>query len=284
MPLAAILGAGPLGGALAHRLAASESFDVVRLVDDAVDFAAGQALDIMQTGALEGFHTRLDARALGDSLSGASLVIVADRVGPPPLEWHGEAGLAMLAMALRTAADAPILFAGSSQTWLMERAAAELGAAPHRLIGSAPLALAAAFAAMTALECDAAATAVEVAAFGRPPDEIVVDWEGSRVGAQSAIERLGPTTVRRVERRVRDLWPPGPYALASAATVAASAIARGTRREITCLVIRERARSSWSAVALPSRLGPRGVERTVVPVLTGRARERLHRLLAGDQR
>ncbi len=54
-----ILGAGELGGTLAHILARSESASIVRLVDDAGQVAAGKALDIMQAAPVEQFATRV---------------------------------------------------------------------------------------------------------------------------------------------------------------------------------------------------------------------------------
>ena len=48
MPFVAIIGAGPLGGALAHTLAARDRVREVRLIDDDERIAAGKAIDIRQ--------------------------------------------------------------------------------------------------------------------------------------------------------------------------------------------------------------------------------------------
>ena len=53
----AVIGAGELGATLARRLAAGEVFRRVLLLDPDVGKAKGKALDILQSGPVEGFDT-----------------------------------------------------------------------------------------------------------------------------------------------------------------------------------------------------------------------------------
>ena len=55
----AIVGAGELGGALAHVLARREAARTIRLIDDQGRVAEGKALDIAQAAPVEGFATQL---------------------------------------------------------------------------------------------------------------------------------------------------------------------------------------------------------------------------------
>ena len=55
-----IIGAGDIGGAVAHALARSERVSRVLLIDADAKVAAGKALDIQQSGAVDLFHVRLD--------------------------------------------------------------------------------------------------------------------------------------------------------------------------------------------------------------------------------
>ncbi len=55
----AIIGAGELGGAVAHALARSNLVRSIRLIDETGRVAAGKALDIAQAAPIEGFATRL---------------------------------------------------------------------------------------------------------------------------------------------------------------------------------------------------------------------------------
>src|SRR5262245_66477393 len=61
MTTAAIIGAGDLGGAVAQALAARDRVARLVLIDPAGTVAAGKALDLQQSGAVHGFHTRLAA-------------------------------------------------------------------------------------------------------------------------------------------------------------------------------------------------------------------------------
>ena len=59
MPDVAILGAGSLGGTLAHALAARGRVRDVCLIDAGGRVAEGKALDITQAAPIEGFSTRV---------------------------------------------------------------------------------------------------------------------------------------------------------------------------------------------------------------------------------
>ena len=85
MPFVAILGAGPLGGALAYALASRGRFDEVRLIDPEKTLAAGKALDILQSGPVDGCSTRVTGSASLDEADGAWVAILADPVQPDPL-------------------------------------------------------------------------------------------------------------------------------------------------------------------------------------------------------
>ena len=77
-----IIGAGELGGAIAHALARGERVDRVRLIDDAGTIAAGKALDIQQAGAIDGFHTRLEGTRDLDAASPAARSASSPTSGP----------------------------------------------------------------------------------------------------------------------------------------------------------------------------------------------------------
>jgi malate/lactate dehydrogenase len=81
---------------------------------------------------------------------------------------------------------------------------------------------------------------------------------------------------RRLDARVAALWPPGPYALASAAAKIIAAILGGTRRLVTCFVAPDDSAGTRARpAALPVRLGRTGVVDVVLPELSVRERVRL---------
>ena len=85
MPFVAILGAGPLGGALTYALASRGRFEDVRLIDPEKTLAAGKALDILQSGPVDGYSTRVSGSASLDAAAGAWVLALADPVTPDPL-------------------------------------------------------------------------------------------------------------------------------------------------------------------------------------------------------
>ena len=96
MATVCIIGAGELGGAVAHALARGERAGRVVLIDAAGNIATGKALDIQQSGAVEGFHTRVDGTNDLTRVAGAAVVVIADS-GRLSREWGGEIGLSMIA-------------------------------------------------------------------------------------------------------------------------------------------------------------------------------------------
>src|SRR5688572_6769681 len=169
-----IAGAGDIGGALAQRAAVRGHFRDIRLIDETGTVASGKSLDIRQAGPVDGYDTRVTGHASVDAASGAGVVAIADSSSHG--EWEGEAGLAMLARLLPMIGDAPIVFAGAKQRWLMEAAHRELKVPAARMAGSAPIALEGALRALAALAIDRSASDIQLHAYGRPPEGILIAW------------------------------------------------------------------------------------------------------------
>lgn len=231
----AIAGAGDIGGALAQRAAARQRFRAITLIDESGTVAAGKALDISQAGPVDAYDTRVAGHASLDAAAGASVVVIADRFGSG--EWEGDSGLAMLARLLPLIGEAPLVFAGARHAWLMEAAHRELNVPADRMAGSAPLALEGALRALTALALDRSAIEVQIAVYGRPPDDIVIGWSAAVAGG-TPLEAVLPAHHRlAISGRAKGLWPPGPTALGAAAARVAEAFATGSRRALTCTAV-----------------------------------------------
>jgi malate/lactate dehydrogenase len=240
MSVVAIIGAGDLGGALASRLASRDRVREIRLIDAAGGVAAGKALDILQAGPVEGSSTRVIASATAatstpadlSAVAGAAVIVIADEVGPPVKEIQAEAGLALLGRVRSQNPDAPIVCAGASQAWLVAHGAAELGIPATHIAGSAPLALVAALKALVALELNGAARDVSLTLAGQPPQAVAIAWQTASVNGESLERLLDASALRRLESRVRYLWPPGPYALAAAAARMTEGLIAGCRQTL----------------------------------------------------
>src|SRR5688500_8863612 len=142
----AIIGAGELGGTLAHVLAKRDVARSIRLIDDAGTVATGKALDIMQAAPLDRFATIVVGQSGTWSAPDAAVTVIADRVNGG--EWEGDAALAVVRRVARSAASGPIVCAGVMARELIERSVREGRVSPHAIVGSAPEALSAALRAL----------------------------------------------------------------------------------------------------------------------------------------
>jgi malate dehydrogenase len=279
MSFIAIIGAGPLGGAIAHKLAARDRVREVRLIDEEGSIAEGKALDITQSAPIEGFSTRLSGGTSIMAAAGAAVIVIADQAGSGG-EYSAERGLALLRQLARIDSAVPIVFGGATQLDLLRLAAFELRMDPARLIGSAPLALESALRALAGLAVNGSGVEVSLRVVGVPPRGAVVAWEEASAFGQPLSSQMAAHEIAALASRIPELWPPGPYALASAATRASEALASGSRRQFSCFVALGRDR----AAAMPVELGPDGVSHIIEPALTRQERTLLDNALERNPR
>jgi malate dehydrogenase len=278
MSFIAIIGAGPLGGALAHALAARDRVHEVRLIDREERIAAGKALDICQSSPIENFSTRVIGSGELASAAGSAAIVIADQAGSHA-EHSGEDGLALLRRLAAIEEGAPIVCAGGTQRELIARAVGELHISRSRIVGSAPYALEAAVRALAGLAIDASGVEIALRIVGVPPRAAVVAWEEASAFAQPIAAHLPPHAIAALNGRLPGLWPPAPYALASAATRVVEAIVTGSRRRFSCFVALPRE----AVAAMPVELGEEGVRRVIEPALTRQERTRLENAIAGTE-
>ena len=279
MSIAAVIGAGSLGGAVAFKLAERDHFREVRLIDRSGGAAAGTALDIQQAGALVPFATRVTAGTDVELALGARLAIFADSAEPSE-DRHRERTLATIRRLARQDPALGFICAGPGDLPVVELAVREGSTRWTQIVGSAPAALASAVRALVALDLDRSPHDVSLTLLGIPPADLVVPWSQVTMAGDAVDRRLGPNDLRRLERRIHRLWPPGPLSLASAAARVAEAIALGSSRIYCCSVTlsgefgaRER------ALVVPIRLGPPAGVCTAVPELLAQERLRVENAL-----
>jgi lactate/malate dehydrogenase, NAD binding domain len=261
MPTIAVIGAGPLAGALAHTLAGRNRVRAVRLIDPDVKVAQGKALDILQSSPVERFSTTLDAADSVAAASGADAIVIADLVSG---EISGEPGLALLRQLSRVESSAPFVFAGSGQRELLARARTELHIASSRLIGSAPFALESSVRAVVAALVDTSPREISVAIAGVPPRHAVIGWDAATAFGQPLAAVLAAHHMAAVSSRLPGLWPPSPYTLASAASRVAEGAALGSRRRYTCFAVLQ----NGAVAAVPIALARGGIGQVIDPALS----------------
>jgi malate dehydrogenase len=282
MQRVAIIGAGELGGAVAHALARRDLARSITLIDETGRIAAGKALDLAQSAPVEGFATDLAGANDLSMSAGAEVVVVADRAGRG--EWQGEEALALLKRLAQTATGAIVVCAGATHRELVERGVDELHLDRARLFGSAPEALAGAARALVALAVNGSPRDVSLSVLGVPPHHTVIPWADATIGGFALTRLIDEPSRHRLVARVAALWPPGPYALAAAAAMAIETIAGRSRRMISCFVAPglfvEGGGAKARTGAMPARLGRGGIVEVVLPSLSGAERVALDNALA----
>ena len=274
MSVIAIMGAGPLGAALAHKLAGRSRVAEVRLIDPDEAVAAGKALDILQSGPVESAHVKLVGTGSLHAAVGADVIVFADATSGS--EHSGESGLALVRRLHEAGSSAPLLFAGARQRQLMQPCLRELRIPSTRVLGSAPAALASALRALSGVVLDTSAAEVSLQVLGVPPKGTVVAWQEGTVSGQPLAAVMGAHEIAALSNRIAGLWPPGPYALASAAARVAEALCSGSRRQYSCFVDVGRGRIA----AMPVVLTNGGIARVVTPALSAQERTLLDNALA----
>ena len=267
MSVVAIIGAGPLGGALAHTLAARGRVGEVRLIDGEGRVAEGKALDILQSAPVEQWSTRVTAAAALEAAAGADVITFADFVKSG--EIAGDAGLATVRSIARLEDRAALLFAGGAQRELMGWAVGELRVPARRVLGSAPLALESAVRALAAALIDASPADLSIGIAGVPPRDAVIGWDAATAFHQPIASALAAHHLAAMSARLPALWPPAAYTLGSAAARVAEALALGSRRRYTCFAAIDAAGAGRSLVAaVPVEIVKGGIGRTLEPALS----------------
>ena len=273
MATVAILGAGDIGGALARQLAATDLVSRIVIVDDQASVAAGKALDVAQSAPVDGYHTALSGTNDVAAAVGAVAVVIADRAGQA--EWKDEDGLALLKRVAGLNQVAPIVCAGASQASLIERGVNESGLSRLRVFGSAPEAFRSAIVAITALEANAAPADISLSVLGRAPQHVIVPWDEAAIAGRTATQVLTAAQLARLDARIARLWPPGPYALASAATrLLRSALTRSPHVHAALVAVTRDEGVPGRSAMMPVMLQPAGIRALVAPALSSRDRVR----------
>lgn len=253
METVAILGAGELGATLARRLAETGRFSRICLVDADEGRAKGKALDLLQSGPVEGYDTRLEGARSLKGLGAIDVLVVADLANQPV----GSPGLAPPDSFVREvveAAGAGVLVVATAHGAPLVAQAVRLGLPRRRVVGSSPLATAAAVRAHIAAHLSVAPSAVALTVLGLPPSDAIVPQASASVGAISAMA-VSPLALRRALEAVKGRVP-GPVALAAAASRVLGALFAGTAAVLPVFVALDGEYGHRRvALAVPARLG-----------------------------
>lgn len=216
-----ILGAGDLGATLARLLAERELVRRVGLVDADVGKAKGKALDIAQSGPVDRFDVTIEGFPSPEAAPAAECWVIAD---PPDLAGPGgDKRAADLARAMAGVVGHGMLVVAPAQNGpaLVEAAAQRLPSS-DRVVGSAPVAFAAALRRSLAVELGIEPSAVQAVLIGLPPAHALVPY-GTALAGGVPVDRLSAVATRRALEALRSRVL-GPVALAHAAAQVLAAL------------------------------------------------------------
>ena len=264
----AILGSGPIGAAIAHRLAERRRVSEVRLLDSNLGVAQGKALDIRQSGPIDGSDVRLSGASDPLDAASADVIVLADDTASGA--WDGDRGLALIERLVRAGVKAPFVFATSTQLPLMESAVRELHVSADRLVGTAASAMESIVASFVNIELGQTGASVTVT--GRPP-AFVVAWSSATIGGGLVTDRVAPHRLLAISQALPRLWPPGAQAIAAPTALAIEALVSGSRRLLSAVTILDgELGARGRAGLLPVSLGNGKVLGRTVPSLSPQER------------
>jgi len=254
----AVLGAGDLAATVVRRIAEQELARRVVLVDGDEARARGKALDIAQSGPVEGFDVQIEAASSLTAAGAFDALVVADpaELATPPARARALGESLAAVMGKR-----PLVVAAPAASAVIE-AAVRKGMSREAVVGSAPVAYVAALRRRLAAELQVEPRAVSALVLGLPPDPIVTPRESACVGGVP-VDRLSPVALRRAAAGLAGRTP-GPVALAAAAARVLRALS-GTRPSMLSVLVQLQGEYGHRgpAVAVPARLASGRVDSVV---------------------
>ena len=279
-PKAAVVGAGHVGAMTALRLAESDLFALVTLVDVVPGLAAGLALDMWHGAGLYGFSTTIEGSDDLAALRGADYIIITAGKPRQPgmsrtdLTAVNAAVVESVCKAIRIhAPESTVVVVTTPLEEMTHLAASYTGFADERVIGMAGVLDSARFCSLVGLTGRAKPQEVRALALGSHGPEMVIPLSQAFVGDRPIESVLDAETLKAIVERTREsggevvkLLQKG-SAYFSPAESAAAMVRAMVRDSGEVLAACVRSRMAYGTgdtrVGLPVRLSRRGVKEIV---------------------
>ncbi|MBB3180977.1 malate dehydrogenase [Variovorax sp. Sphag1AA] len=279
-PRAGVVGAGHVGAMAALRLAESDLFDHVAIVDVVPGLAAGLALDMWHGAGLYGFSTPLSGSDDLSSLRGCDYIIITAGKPRQPGMTRTDltAGNAAIMKSVcegirQHAPDATLVVVSNPLEEMTHLAAQYTGFAQSRVLGMAGVLDSARFCALVGLTGKARPQDVRALALGSHGPEMVIPLSQAFVGNAPIESVLDASTLSAIVERTREsggevvkLLKTGSAYFSPAESAAAMVriMASGSNEVIAACVRPQGAYGLTDArVGLPVRLDRRGLKEVV---------------------
>lgn len=280
----ALIGAGNIGGTLAHLCALKHLGDVV-LFDVVEGLPQGKALDLMESGPIEGFDAQITGTNRYDDIAGADVCIVTAGLARKPGMSRDDL-LATNAKIVTSVAEgikqhAPKSFVIvvsnplDAMVTLMKRVT---GFPKERVVGMAGVLDSSRYRTFVAMELGVSVESVTAIVLGGHGDDMVPVRSTCTVGGEPISRLIPAARLDAIEERTRkaggeivNLLKTGSafYSPASAAVQMAEAYLKDKKRHLPCAAYLEGeygVRGFY--VGVPVQIGAGGVERVIELALT----------------
>lgn len=279
-PRAGVVGAGHVGAMAALRLAESDLFDHVALVDVVPGLAAGLALDMWHGASVYGFSTPLSGSEDLSSLRGCDYIIITAGKPRQPGMTRTDltAGNAAIMKSVcegirQHAPDATLVVVSNPLEEMTHLAAQYTGFPQSRVLGMAGVLDSARFCALVGLTGKARPQEVRALALGSHGPEMVIPLSQAFIGKTPIEAVLDATTLSAIVERTREsggevvkLLKKGSayFSPAESAAEMVRIMASGSSAVIAACVRPQGAYGLTDArVGLPVRLDSRGLKEVV---------------------
>jgi malate dehydrogenase len=281
-PTIAIVGAGHVGAAAGIRLAESDLFEKVKLIDVVDGLAAGLALDMWHSAALRGFTTRVSGSADIADVAGADIVVITAGLARKPNMTRTDLTAANaeivrgIARTIRERAPQAVVVVVTNPVEEMTHLTTLVtGFPPKRVIGMGGVLDTARFRALVGLSGVARPEDVRAIVIGSHGPEMVIPLSQATANGRPLEELLGGPELANIVARTRESGAEvtGLLKIGSAYVSPGSAIARQVEAIVrgsddpvpACVASAGAYGIADVRVGLPVRLGRDGV-RDIVEV------------------
>lgn len=279
-PRVGVVGAGHVGATTALRLADTDLFSEIVLVDLVPGLAAGLALDLWHGANLRGFTTRIEGSTELEKLAGVDYVVVtAGRPRKPNMSRtdltnvNAEIIRAVAEVIRQRAPDAVVVVVTNPLEEMTHLTAKVTGFPPERVIGMAGVLDTARFCSLVGLTGVARPDEVLAYALGSHGPEMVIPLSLATARGTPLDKLIDPPTLAAIVERTRDsgaevvkLLQTGSayFSPAESAVQMVRAMVQGSQEILTACVQSKAAYGlADTRVGLPVRLGKRGVKEIV---------------------
>lgn len=274
-----VIGAGHVGGTTAQRLAEKEMADVV-LVDLDADLPQGKALDLMESGPIYGYDTRIIGTAGYDETSESDIVVITSGVARKPGMsrddlLRGNAGIvkAVTQEVVRKSPNAILLIVSNPLDAMTYVAYRVSGFPRERVLGMAGVLDSARFRSFIATELEVSVESVHAFVLGGHGDSMVPLPRYTTVAGIPITELIPKERLEAIIQRTREggaeivklLKTGSAYFAPSAAIVEmVESILKDKKKILPCAVLCEgEYKIDHIFVGVPVKLGRRGMEKII---------------------